>query len=278
MHSSTAAEIIDVDSIIEDSLCPWGIRFSSKPAALRQLMVVREIQKLYLDSEDIIGLDVGSKYSDLNIILSHLNIKTVRLDVVPREDKRDFIVADGQRMPFANETFDFVVTSHVLAHVPDLDDFLSEVNRVLNKNGNLIILQSNRFGWWKFWGYYLKRNDRKYHVRAFDKWSITQSLARHALFVKTMFSPYFFYLHSKLADFCYSFDRRMEGKIPNTLATQWLIIARKGPEKTAFPDKNKIILAGVALAAAINSVSMKAFEVLLRIADLLKKSILSKVK
>lgn len=45
----------------------------------------------------------------------------------------------GGKFPFQNEEFDSVVTNQVLEHVFEPDLFLSEINRVLKKGGNLLI-------------------------------------------------------------------------------------------------------------------------------------------
>jgi len=50
----------------------------------------------------------------------------------------DFRQADIQSLDFADETFDVVVANHMLYHVPDLGQGLSEVRRVLKPNGRLI--------------------------------------------------------------------------------------------------------------------------------------------
>lgn len=45
---------------------------------------------------------------------------------------------DGVTFPFANESFDIVLSNQVFEHVPDLDRILSEVSRVLRPGGALI--------------------------------------------------------------------------------------------------------------------------------------------
>ncbi len=45
----------------------------------------------------------------------------------------------GGKFPFQDEEFDSIVTNQVLEHVFEPDLFLSEINRVLKKNGNLLL-------------------------------------------------------------------------------------------------------------------------------------------
>ena len=46
---------------------------------------------------------------------------------------------DGKKFPFENGGFDSVVTNQVLEHVFNPDEFLSEINRVLKKDGKLLL-------------------------------------------------------------------------------------------------------------------------------------------
>lgn len=48
-------------------------------------------------------------------------------------------VYDGHRFPFENETYENVISNEVLEHVFNPDEFLSEINRVLKMNGNLLL-------------------------------------------------------------------------------------------------------------------------------------------
>lgn len=52
---------------------------------------------------------------------------------------------DGNKFPFASESFDSVILTQVLEHVFNPDEFLLEINRILKKNG--IILISVPFAW-----------------------------------------------------------------------------------------------------------------------------------
>ncbi len=45
-------------------------------------------------------------------------------------DSRPFVVADGMALPFKDKSFDYVITSHTLEHVPDPRKFVSELMRV----------------------------------------------------------------------------------------------------------------------------------------------------
>ncbi|MFQ5603919.1 MAG: class I SAM-dependent methyltransferase [bacterium] len=53
-------------------------------------------------------------------------------------------IADGLRMPFADETFDFVIIAMVLCSVPSVERVLNEVRRVLKKGGEVRLIEHVR--------------------------------------------------------------------------------------------------------------------------------------
>lgn len=48
-------------------------------------------------------------------------------------DKVMLMLGDAERLPFPDESFDWVVSSHVLEHLPDFDKGLAEIRRVTKK-------------------------------------------------------------------------------------------------------------------------------------------------
>ena len=257
---------IDLDNAIKGTKPSFGgVDFASRPAALRQLMVLREI--VGRAGDDQIVLDVGSKLADLSRLLYGYGIRCVRLDVETREDARDMVLGDGHCLPFGDASFDFVVLSHVLAHVDDVDTFMAEISRVVKPGGRLILLQANRYGWWKFWAYYIRRNDRVVHCRTFDKWGLERLLSSNSFSIERMFAPYHFYLHAKYWNLMYWLDRRLEGRVPKALATQWLVVGKRQVGYVASP---RLIcrwpLPFIMLVAPLHAVTLKAIELALRFA------------
>ena len=49
---------------------------------------------------------------------------------VVRSANQALVVADGSALPFADASFDFVICSHVVEHVTEIDAFCSELNRI----------------------------------------------------------------------------------------------------------------------------------------------------
>ena len=74
-------------------------------------------------------LDVGCGYT------AHKNA-TVICDVQDLSNfykDKNFIKLDGKILPFKDDEFDFVIASHVLEHVKDIDTFIKELSRVSSK-------------------------------------------------------------------------------------------------------------------------------------------------
>ena len=74
-------------------------------------------------------LDIGCGYSAnkyANIICDVQDLSKVYKD-------KKFIRLIDKKLPFKDKEFDFVVASHVMEHVEDVDFFISELQRIANK-------------------------------------------------------------------------------------------------------------------------------------------------
>jgi SAM-dependent methyltransferase len=58
-------------------------------------------------------------------------------------------VADATNLPFKDKEFDCVICSEVIEHIENRGKALSEINRVLKKNGTFIVTTPN---WWNWYG------------------------------------------------------------------------------------------------------------------------------
>lgn len=67
---------------------------------------------------------------------SRYKINTINLDIFPYKEVD--IVADATQLPFANNSFDVVINTQLLEHLSKPDRVVSEVFRVLKKNGVVI--------------------------------------------------------------------------------------------------------------------------------------------
>jgi len=74
-------------------------------------------------------LDIGCGYSAnkyANIICDVVDLSKVYKD-------KKFIRLIDKKLPFKDKEFDFVIASHVMEHVEDVDFFISELQRIANK-------------------------------------------------------------------------------------------------------------------------------------------------
>lgn len=65
-----------------------------------------------------------------------------------QEGRYDFLLLEGNRLPFPDGYFDIVISNHVLEHVGDEDSqisYLSELNRVLSPEGVAYLAIPNRW-------------------------------------------------------------------------------------------------------------------------------------
>lgn len=132
-----------------------------------------------------------------------------------------FSLSKGLRIPFADETFDLVVSNQVMEHVNDLDFTLSEISRVLKPSGKLLTLFPTteviredhcgipfvhwftkdsrlrypymRFMRWLGLGYFKKGKSQQQWVLDFMDWLDRYTVYRsytdiHKLFIKNRFS------------------------------------------------------------------------------------------
>lgn len=81
----------------------------------------------------------------------------------------DFLRADGLRLPFPDATFDAVICSEVLEHIPRYEKMLGEIQRVLKPGGRLAVsvprAWPERICWWLSREYHQVEGG---HIRIFD--------------------------------------------------------------------------------------------------------------
>jgi ubiquinone/menaquinone biosynthesis C-methylase UbiE len=65
-------------------------------------------------------------------------------------ERADFLLSDGEHLPFSNESFDVVYSNGVLHHTPDTAGAIREVHRVLRRGGiaKVMLYHKNSFAYW----------------------------------------------------------------------------------------------------------------------------------
>lgn len=115
---------------------------------LEQIMEFLPIRK----GMRILDLGTGSGYLSFPIAKAHRDCEIVGLDIVENalEANREkaanegienlyFVSYDGIDFPFADASFDLVITRYALHHFPDIEHSIGEVARVLKKGGAFFI-------------------------------------------------------------------------------------------------------------------------------------------
>lgn len=91
-------------------------------------------------------LDVGSGNGDISEYFARHN----QVDSVDVEDRRrepgeaNFVAVDDELLPFADATFDLVLSHHVIEHVSDHREHLRELRRVVRPEGHVYLATPNR--------------------------------------------------------------------------------------------------------------------------------------
>ena len=96
--------------------------------------MIKRSSKKYIDSQlnlnpDWKILDIGCGYT------AHENA-TVICDIQDLSSfykNKKFIKLDNKNLPFKDKEFDFVIASHVIEHVEDVEYFISELQRISSK-------------------------------------------------------------------------------------------------------------------------------------------------
>jgi ubiquinone/menaquinone biosynthesis C-methylase UbiE len=94
----------------------------------------------------------------------------------------NFGVADAKKLPFKDNTFDFIICSEVLEHIIDYQSALSEINRILKPEGKLAVSVPKFFPEWICWKLSIDyQNTPGGHVRIFKFKELKKDIANYGL-------------------------------------------------------------------------------------------------
>lgn len=152
---------------------------------------VIDMKKMFGRHVDVVGADVMRLQNDL----ARQNVKKYGVHAE--------IVDYDTTLPFPDNSFDAIYTSDVLGHVPDVDAWLSELNRVLVPGGILSMFSESKLGkhaWLR--KYLLKRGlntdpHAEFHISLYSKQELQEKLSGTGFDINTMLSTVWikFFVH-----------------------------------------------------------------------------------
>ena len=89
--------------------------------------------------ENDIGIEVGS---GAGFTKEFINNKNFKLTDIGEDKHLDFQNVDAQSTSFKDKSFDYVIASNMIHHIPFPIKFFKEMNKKKKKNGRLIIFES----------------------------------------------------------------------------------------------------------------------------------------
>ena len=89
----------------------------------------QHIEKILSSNPHLKILDIGCGYSANN----YANVICDVQDFSKYYKDKKFVRLENKILPFSNKEFDFVISSHVMEHVNDVEFFISEIERISSK-------------------------------------------------------------------------------------------------------------------------------------------------
>ena len=113
--------------------------YSSKSLNVKYLLEKRFNWMNEFINDDDVGIEVGSGAGFIKDFIKNKNLKLTDLG---NDEHLDFKNIDAQNTGFSDESYDYVIASNMIHHIPFPMKFFKEMNRILKKGGRLIIFES----------------------------------------------------------------------------------------------------------------------------------------
>ena len=171
---------------------------------------------LNLDGKKVLDLACGSggltrklkKISpSATIFAMDFNVKAISYAKTKESgmDGLKYLVGDAENIPFKDNFFDAVIGLDMLDHIPDYKECLREINRVLKKDGEVVLTVENRNSLWPIvefiWDKFGQGRDYGHvHVAHFTPKTFIELIKNSSFSVKQFYTIHnlntFFYLIS----------------------------------------------------------------------------------
>ncbi len=106
----------------------------------------RAIEKIPKQNKKFVILDYGCGSKPYKYLFENHIEKYIGVDIGDNPHA-DFQILPGERLKFEDNTFDIVISSQVLEHVQEVDEYVNECYRVLKKDGCLLL---STHGTWQY--------------------------------------------------------------------------------------------------------------------------------
>ncbi len=90
---------------------------------------------------------------------------------------RELLVGDATALPFPDGSFDKVIASEVIEHIPDWRRAIREMARVLRPGGRLVLTTPNRRSWYGLDRFLIEQVLRRRWNHPYDRWKTHEELA-----------------------------------------------------------------------------------------------------
>ncbi len=124
---------------IADTKIARELYYSSKSKNVKFLLNERFSWMNDFIQDEETGIEVGSGAGFSKDFIKNKNFK---LTDIGEDDHLDFKNIDAQSTGFNSESFDYVIASNMIHHIPFPIKFFKEMNRIIKKGGKLIIFES----------------------------------------------------------------------------------------------------------------------------------------
>lgn len=121
----------------------------NRESRVRKAQQIKAILKDFVTLEQSNVLDVGTSAGYIAESLSEEARTVTSVDINDeRKTKQgyEFILTENAEIPVSNSTFDIVVSSHVIEHVPEQERHVEEIFRVLKPGGIAYLATPNKYG------------------------------------------------------------------------------------------------------------------------------------
>jgi 2-polyprenyl-3-methyl-5-hydroxy-6-metoxy-1,4-benzoquinol methylase len=96
-------------------------------------------------------LDIGTGNGEISYYIGE-EFEVTSVDVVDQRQISDgymFICLEGDRLPFPDQSFDIIVSNHIIEHVTNANQHLAEIARLVRDNGLVYLATPNRLWPWE---------------------------------------------------------------------------------------------------------------------------------